>query len=684
MDNTTITFPGTIHFETDQFFYADDSWVLTIDIEPYRDSLPNANLNNGDNQNLCADVELCLTKQIPHKNNCTYQEIEKPLGTNWIHLTCKAYLPGDCNTGLMEFLIGSHGWPMKAHCCKFDEKTKHDLKHEQTDQGRVDNTKCDSSKYSVKAKLHSSVSAFLLSSVSSNFTFTLEMKLYERLTVVNFPLNSCENTNFSDSCSITDPFQLQWRLFMCTSSRLIRLGLIREQKKHVIDHESQYMTSNKWSPRRHAKHQHSEHFSIPSVYMDLVGCKLRIHGYQSDASHPNTIEPVGKEILQLMFTKSDVYEEPMPYERRQHNHTKVAQNNLNVFLIDYLSHNVLKSDALELWRDLCNNGIFDVSIKDSERLYRKANQISIGQIAMEITRQELTDTNMGLFNPKTGTIIIEIHWIYRHQVYIDTLYQTDEIGARQYQQMRSELMRITKERDELERQLMAFQLGFVQIDSHSLGPKSMLPLESVTGNVGQPRRPPSKSNEDWYDSKRHVEKVEAQLFSHRMDNVSSVGYISRSTKPHVISSSSPSYYTSSRSNTSKPSDLSLTSLLEVSNRRSSFDYEFSDEQLPGTSNSIHRPCSSQLLSSSTGLSEKRKQFLGSKSNWKTCEAPKYRSDFDYSQVCGYRYSMQKSRSDRESGQNYMVGNSSPCSISDSSTSRAFTSRSEHEFSFASK
>ncbi|XP_018654188.1 hypothetical protein Smp_096420 [Schistosoma mansoni] len=43
---------------------------------------------------------------------------------------------------------------------------------------------------------------------------------------------------------------------------------------------------------------------------------------------------------------------------------------------------------------------------------------------------------MGILNPKTGTITIEIQWLFRHQIYIDTLYQTDEIGARQYHQMR--------------------------------------------------------------------------------------------------------------------------------------------------------------------------------------------------------------------------------------------------------
>lgn len=49
---------------------------------------------------------------------------------------------------------------------------------------------------------------------------------------------------------------------------------------------------------------------------------------------------------------------------------------------------------------------------------------------------QLTGSNMGILNPKTGTITIEIQWLYRHQIYIDTLYQTDEIGARQYHQMR--------------------------------------------------------------------------------------------------------------------------------------------------------------------------------------------------------------------------------------------------------
>ncbi|CAH8876177.1 unnamed protein product [Trichobilharzia szidati] len=684
MDNTTFTLPSTIHFETDKFLYADDLWMLTIDVEPYRDLSTNLDFNIDENQDLCVDVEVCLVKQTSHRNyNYACNESEKPLGSHWIHLTCNAYLPGECNTGLMDFYIGSHGWPLKAHCCKFDE-----LRHQQiVEQSRRDSLRCDANEYSGKRN-KSSALAFLLSTVSSNFSITLEMILYEQLTVVNFPINSFENSNDTDSCIISDPMQLHWRLFMNSSSRLVRLGLLQERKRHA-DHQTQGASGGRRSPKKYSKQYSPDVVTIPSGYMSLVGCKLRIRSCHSDKNHCNhTIEPVGKEILHIMSTKSDVYEEALPHGKHQHNYTNHVQDNLNIFLIDYLSHNLLKSEVTELWRDLCNSGAVDISIRDSKHLYRKANQISIGQVAMEITRQELTDSSLGLFNSKTGTIVIEIHWLYRHQVYIDTICQTDEIGARQYQQMRCELMRITKEKDELERQLMAFQLGLVQIDSQSQGPKSMLPIESVTSQVGRSRRVPAKVNDDYAPSKRYIEKSESQHLNYKMnDTVPQFehGYTNQSTRSQAQNTFSAPYYNSNKHKTNKPPDLTLRSHLDGGNRRSSFDYEFSDESIPRSSVPVLRPYSSQLPSSSTGLSEKRRQFISSKGSWKTCEAVRYRPDPDYNHVhYASRHPSQKTRSSRESSQSYAAGNYSPCSTSGSSTSRAFTTRSEHEFSFSSR
>ncbi|VDP73919.1 unnamed protein product [Schistosoma curassoni] len=395
MDNETITFPDTIHFETDHFSYAGDTWVLTIDIEPYRDLLRNLTFDSDNYHDVCADVEICLTKKSEHKtDNYTYYNAEKPLGTQWTRLLCNAYLPGECHTGLMQFLIGSQGWPLKAHCCKFDERTNV-VKQQQLKQGEKSQNnilKFNSCEYLEKGKTrtHQSAVTFLLSTVSSKFCITLEMIFYERLTVVNFPINNLDNFNHVDSCLIMDPFSLPWRLFLNRSSRLVRVGLVPEQKPD-LEHEPEYLKSSEKSSKIQSKQSHSERSTIPSGYLYLFGCKLRIQGYQSNGTNTRVIEPVGKEILQITCKKSDFYNELLLSNRLRHSGINVPQNNLNILLIKNLPKYLLKNNGAELLQSLCNTSVMDIDNKISERLLRKASQISSVQVAMEITCQEVSD-----------------------------------------------------------------------------------------------------------------------------------------------------------------------------------------------------------------------------------------------------------------------------------------------------
>ncbi|KAH9590465.1 hypothetical protein MS3_00003136 [Schistosoma haematobium] len=686
MDNETITFPDTIHFETDHFSYADDTWVLTIDIEPYRDLLRNLTFDSDNNHDVCADVEICLTKKSEHKtDNYTYYNAEKPLGTQWTRLLCNAYLPGECHTGLMQFLIGSQGWPLKAHCCKFDERTNV-VKQQQLKQGEKSQNnilKFNSCEYLEKGKTrtHQSAVAFLLSTVSSKFCITLEMIFYERLTVVNFPINNLDNFNHVDSCLIMDPFSLPWRLFLNRSSRLVRVGLVPEQKPD-LEHEPEYLKSSEKSSKIQSKQSHSERSTIPSGYLYLFGCKLRIQGYQSNGTNTRVIEPVGKEILQITCKKSDFYNELLLSNRLRHSGINVPQNNLNILLIKNLPKYLLKNNGAELLQSLCNTSVMDIDNKISKRLLRKASQISSVQVAMEITCQELTGSNMGILNPKTGTITIEIQWLYRHQIYIDTLYQTDEIGARQYHQMRNELIKITKEKDELERQLMGYRMGLVQIDSRSHGPKSMLPLEFIPGLVDHSTTTTVPSGEDWHNSSCYSEKAVLQQPCYRMNNtVSSLKYKcnNQHTKSHATSS--PSNYSSDKLKACKPYGLLSTCHIENNMSHSLLDYESSDESAPRSSYPIYRPTSKQPMSSKCGLSEKRKQFIYSKGSWKTCETVKYCPDSDINSVHSRRFNARKPSLNKYCSQGFVEANFSPLYTSESSTSNVFNSRSEDEFSF---
>ncbi|CAH8571095.1 unnamed protein product [Schistosoma turkestanicum] len=660
MDNSSITFPDTIHLETDHFSYAGDTWVLTIDIEPYRDMLKSLTFNNDNNHDVCADVEICLTKKSEHKVDNIHHDVEKPLGTQWTRLLCNAYLPGECHTGLMKFLIGSHGWPLKAHCCTFDEQTdevKQQLQKE-TEQSQINILKFNSCEYLEKRRTstHQSAVALLLGTVSSKFCITLEMINYERLTVVNFPIDNCDNLNHVNSCLVMDPFSLPWRLFLNRSSRLVRVGLIPEQKKN-LEHDTGCVNVSRKSPKRENKQLHSDGSTMPSGYLYLFGCRLRIQGTHSSKTNPCVIEPVGKEILQIVCKKSDFYSESLLPNRFQHGRVDVSQNNLNILLIENLSKYLLINSATELLHSLCINNVMDIDNKMSERLLRKANQISSVQVAMEITSQELTDSNMGILNPKTGTITIEIQWLYRHQIYIDTLYQTDELGARQYHQMRYELLRITKEKDELERQLMGFQLGLVQIDARCQGPKNMLPLEAIPSVVGNFRTTAVPSVEEWHDFSRYGDNAMFQQSCYRMNNpVLKYECYNQYTKPH--SPHLPSTH-SDKLKTCKPYGLSLTHHTENNIRHSLLDYESSEDPVPTASYPVYQPSSRQPLSFKYGLSEKRKQFVRSKSSWKTYEAVKYHPDTDFHSVHSSRFIAQKSNLNRHSSQSCMERNFSP-------------------------
>ncbi|VDP68183.1 unnamed protein product [Echinostoma caproni] len=476
LDGSLVSVGRFMHFESERFLYAESQWYLTLDLETNQS---NSGDCNGQPQRIAlptheSDIvvraELSLVRELTKvpENSYRTSTSSKRLHSVSSRVKCIATLPGGCLTKVMEFSIGSQGWPTQAYRVLFRNRSKEETDHKSTQVSQshhVTSTCTDKSiglKSAPDCQFAGSGSpiALLLACASSPISVKLQMTSFTNLAFVEVPLGQA--TAGAVPSYLTDPFKLPWRVQTSDSGKLLR---IKFQSVAVM---------NRWEnggPTRCTTNSVTLPYPLimpNAVYM--IGCRIRIHPL-SPQLHAHVL-PVGPELVNLMRFTSGSRSSGLPTENDWDlpgNANPVA----NMIESGFSPTGVKMNEY--------DSNVFTSPVIPRRNQWAAVESEDLCEVAMNVTVAEASDKNTGLLNPMNGTILIEIEWVYHHLIFIDRLHSADLISARQYHQMRHELNRLRRERDELERQLMIKEMGLVQIDSTSCqGPMSMLPIESVS------------------------------------------------------------------------------------------------------------------------------------------------------------------------------------------------------------
>ncbi|TPP64485.1 hypothetical protein FGIG_02567 [Fasciola gigantica] len=474
LDGSLTPIAKSLHFESERFFYAESQWYLTLDLETTQASSSvcgshsQRNLTTPQEAEIVVLAEMSLVMEVRKSTESKSRTGVQPKKCHTVsnRVKCIATLPGGCVTKLMEFSIGSQGWPTQAYRVRFRTGSK-----EETDGGTTQENKNQLSTPGQSAIPKSTTDfqsagsgspvALLLACASSPINVKLQMVSFTNLSFVEVSL--LPTTVRSAPAYLSDPFKLPWILQTSDSGKLLRLKFqsVPVQVQWKISKLARSPPTRKEMPNPGA----------PNVVY-LVGCRIRIHPLTPQLHA--YVFPVGPELVELLRFTSD-----RSNVNKSSSGDSVSDERFKPTVIgskmacktfdsDYPPAETTRVDALRS------------SPADRSFQWTAVEQENSCEVAMNVTVVEASDKNTGLLNPMNGTILIEIEWVYHHVILIDRFHLADLINARQFHQMRYELNRLRKERDELERQLMSREMGLIQIDPMTCqGPRSMVPLESV-------------------------------------------------------------------------------------------------------------------------------------------------------------------------------------------------------------
>ncbi|KAG5443249.1 hypothetical protein CSKR_111054 [Clonorchis sinensis] len=568
MDGSVIHFDRSLHFETESFEFSDSPWMVTVDMEPGHLET-NESSTIVDPTDVTVAVEICLVRKTTRTrvHSGSTPRTHNKHCTNFCRLKCVATLPGDCVTGVMEFSIGSQGWPMQAYRTTFERPAYEVNSNDELSVGHI--SPVDSNPQGAKLKISGSPIALLLSTISSPFSVGLRILSTSYLTFLEVPISMTDES--PRSTHLMDPFDWPWYIRTITTGRILRIKL-----QPIYYRASQH--SNKRSIMPTSQETHA--CFLPGIAC-VLGVELRIDALTQNLHPP--VCPLGMDLVELiryhpyMGAYARVSSDPDRCTRstEQRTHSRSSQEE-------------------------CEGPLEDTY-----------------DVVMDIAVEKVLDKSSGFVNPLNDTILVEIMWVYKHIVFLERTQTIDAINQRQYIQMRNALEQIKKERDELEKQVVIKEMGLVQVDAKACGPRSLLPKEALYNLKPyadlsvQSRSSRSAVSDNDISGSRQLQKLSTDSVDEYSENFGSRTSLPMSRKEPVGGRGPNSPRCDFH-----PKPRRATQLFRHSGQQS-FDYAQNvQENISRTSNTA---CATPDYDHS-GLPERRKQFYRSRTIWQTYDS----------------------------------------------------------------
>lgn len=309
LDGSIVTIEKLLHFESERFFYAESQWYLTLDLETSQwssndcENHSQPNVKIAEEPSIVVHAEMSLVKEVRKRTDNSSRATAQVKRCHSIsnRVKCIASLPGGCVTKMMEFSIGSQGWPTQAYRTTFrngggkaetDQITNHKNQRQHSAFTCIDQRTADKDTGDTQSTGSGSPIALLLACASSPVNIKLQMTSFTNLSFVEVPVLS--TTARATPPYLSDPFNLPWHVYTSESGKLLRL------KFQPVLNPSRWENSE--VPQCPLSHPAAIDPRSPDAVC-LVGCRLRIHPLTPQL-HAYVL-PVGPALVHLIRFTSD-------------------------------------------------------------------------------------------------------------------------------------------------------------------------------------------------------------------------------------------------------------------------------------------------------------------------------------------------------------------------------------------
>lgn len=212
LDGNLVHFERELHLESQLFLFSGYFWQINLyieikNIEISRKYLSNSSINHVPNLSVKVDISLIRTK-AEHQMKLSGSR----LNTLRHRVKCCINLPGSFKTGIMEFCIGSHGWPLKPHSLDLADSCDEFVQFLPDCKNTTEHK-----------KVSGSVISFLLACVSK-FTMVFDVIAVNEFTLVSLPVFKNSSTP-PKAVAVLDNKYMGWAIRSNLRGRLFRIDM---------------------------------------------------------------------------------------------------------------------------------------------------------------------------------------------------------------------------------------------------------------------------------------------------------------------------------------------------------------------------------------------------------------------------------------------------------------------------